>query len=136
MPGPHRAIRWRGAALPCERHDAVARSKALSNSAVTGERLPLKAMVAAHQEGGGGLAGLQLTREKMTAAVEAELGSLAECTELRYLEVGGNHLAAQGAAALTPALLRAIRAGDQDAVDEYSAPQRTAMLALSPDFGR
>jgi uncharacterized protein (DUF2336 family) len=38
--------------------------------------------------------------------------------------------------ALTPALLRAIRAGDQDAVDEYSAPQRTAMLALSPDFGR
>jgi uncharacterized protein (DUF2336 family) len=38
--------------------------------------------------------------------------------------------------ALTPALLRAIRAGDQDAVDEYSAPQRIAMLALSPDFGR
>lgn len=38
--------------------------------------------------------------------------------------------------ALTPALMRAIRLGDQDAVDEYSAPQRTAMLALSPDFGR
>lgn len=38
--------------------------------------------------------------------------------------------------ALTPALMRAIRDGDQDAVDEYSAPQRTAMLALSPDFGR
>ena len=38
--------------------------------------------------------------------------------------------------ALTPALMRAIRDGDQDAVDEYSAPQRTAMLALAADFGR
>ncbi len=38
--------------------------------------------------------------------------------------------------ALTPALLKAIRDGDDDAVDEYSAPQRTAMLALSPDFSR
>lgn len=38
--------------------------------------------------------------------------------------------------ALTPALMRAIRDGDQDAVDEYSAPQRTAMLALSQDFSR
>ena len=38
--------------------------------------------------------------------------------------------------ALTPALLRAIRDGDQDAVDEYSAPQLTAMLALSTDFSR
>lgn len=36
--------------------------------------------------------------------------------------------------ALTPALMRAIRAGDHEAVDEYSAPQRTAMLALSSDF--
>jgi uncharacterized protein (DUF2336 family) len=38
--------------------------------------------------------------------------------------------------ALTPALMRAIRDGDQDAVDEYSAPQRTAMLALAAEFGR
>lgn len=37
---------------------------------------------------------------------------------------------------LTPALLKAIREGDETAVDEYSAPQRTAMLALSRDFGR
>jgi uncharacterized protein (DUF2336 family) len=36
--------------------------------------------------------------------------------------------------ALTPALVRAIREGDEDAVDEYSAPQRAAMLALSSDF--
>ncbi len=38
--------------------------------------------------------------------------------------------------ALTPALLKAIRDGDEGAVDEYSAPQRAAMLALSRDFGR
>jgi uncharacterized protein (DUF2336 family) len=38
--------------------------------------------------------------------------------------------------ALTPALLRAIRDGDNDAVDEYSSPQRTAMLALSAEFSR
>ncbi len=36
--------------------------------------------------------------------------------------------------ALTPALIRAIRDGDEEAVDEYSAPQRAAMLALSTDF--
>jgi uncharacterized protein (DUF2336 family) len=36
--------------------------------------------------------------------------------------------------ALTPALVRAIREGDENAVDEYSAPQRAAMLALSSDF--
>ncbi len=36
--------------------------------------------------------------------------------------------------ALTPALMRAIRDGDEEAVDEYSAPQRAAMLALSSDF--
>ncbi len=36
--------------------------------------------------------------------------------------------------ALTPALMRAIREGDEDAVDEYSAPQRAAMLALSSEF--
>jgi len=36
--------------------------------------------------------------------------------------------------ALTPALVRAIREGDEEAVDEYSAPQRAAMLALSSDF--
>lgn len=38
--------------------------------------------------------------------------------------------------ALTPALLKAIREGDVDAIDEYSVPQRAAMLALSRDFGR
>jgi uncharacterized protein (DUF2336 family) len=36
--------------------------------------------------------------------------------------------------ALTPALVRAIREGDEEALDEYSAPQRAAMLALSSDF--
>jgi uncharacterized protein (DUF2336 family) len=38
--------------------------------------------------------------------------------------------------ALTPALLKAIREGDEDAFDEYSVPQRTAMLALARDFRR
>jgi uncharacterized protein (DUF2336 family) len=38
--------------------------------------------------------------------------------------------------ALTPALIQAIREGDEDAVDEYSAPQRAAMLALAGDYGR
>ena len=38
--------------------------------------------------------------------------------------------------ALTPALLKAIREGDEAAIDEYSTPQRAAMLALSRDFGR
>jgi uncharacterized protein (DUF2336 family) len=38
--------------------------------------------------------------------------------------------------ALTPALMRAIREGDDDSIDEYSSPQRTAMLAFSGDFGR
>jgi uncharacterized protein (DUF2336 family) len=37
--------------------------------------------------------------------------------------------------ALTPALIRAIREGDEDAMDEYSAPQRAAMLALASDYG-
>ncbi|WP_374656960.1 DUF2336 domain-containing protein [Phenylobacterium sp.] len=36
--------------------------------------------------------------------------------------------------ALTPALLRAIRDGDEDGADEYSTPQRAAMLAFSKDF--
>ncbi len=36
--------------------------------------------------------------------------------------------------ALTPALVRAIREGDTQGVDEYSAPQRAAMLALAGDF--
>jgi uncharacterized protein (DUF2336 family) len=36
--------------------------------------------------------------------------------------------------ALTPALIRAIREGDEEAVDEYSAPQRAAMLALAADY--
>jgi uncharacterized protein (DUF2336 family) len=38
--------------------------------------------------------------------------------------------------ALTPALMKAIRDGDEDAADEYSIPQRTAMLALAKEFGR
>ena len=38
--------------------------------------------------------------------------------------------------ALTPDLLRAIRDGDDTAVDEYSLPQRAAMLAFSKEFGR
>lgn len=38
--------------------------------------------------------------------------------------------------ALTPQLLQAIREGDLDGADEYSAPERTAMLALAENFGR
>lgn len=38
--------------------------------------------------------------------------------------------------ALTPALLQAIREGDEDSMGEYSAPQRAAMLALSKELGR
>jgi len=38
--------------------------------------------------------------------------------------------------ALTPALVQAIRDGDESAVDEYSAPQRAAMLAFSKEFRR
>ena len=38
--------------------------------------------------------------------------------------------------ALTPQLMRAIRDGDEEALDEYSVPQRAAMLALSDDFSR
>ncbi|NBB16601.1 DUF2336 domain-containing protein [Caulobacter sp. SLTY] len=38
--------------------------------------------------------------------------------------------------ALTPALMQAIRDGDDEAVDEFSAPQRAAMLALGRDFAR
>ena len=38
--------------------------------------------------------------------------------------------------ALTPALLKAIRDGDDQDLDEYSVPQRAAMLTLSGDFGR
>jgi len=38
--------------------------------------------------------------------------------------------------ALTPQLMRAIRGGDEEALDEYSVPQRAAMLALSDDFTR
>jgi uncharacterized protein (DUF2336 family) len=36
--------------------------------------------------------------------------------------------------ALTPALVRAIRERDEEALDEYSQPQRAAMLALASDF--
>ena len=36
--------------------------------------------------------------------------------------------------ALTPALVRAIREGDDSLLDEYSQPQRAAMLALAKDF--
>ena len=38
--------------------------------------------------------------------------------------------------ALTPSLIKAIRDGDSSELDEYSAPQRAAMLALSGDFNR
>jgi len=38
--------------------------------------------------------------------------------------------------ALTPELLRAIREGEEDLIDEYSAPERAAMLALAENFGR
>jgi len=38
--------------------------------------------------------------------------------------------------ALTPALLKAIKDGDEEGLDEFSIPQRAAMLALSADFGR
>jgi uncharacterized protein (DUF2336 family) len=38
--------------------------------------------------------------------------------------------------ALTPALLKAIREGDEGGLDEYSLPERAAMLALSSDFSR
>ena len=38
--------------------------------------------------------------------------------------------------ALTPALLRAIRDGEEDALDDFSAPERAAMLALSENLRR
>ena len=38
--------------------------------------------------------------------------------------------------ALTPALLRAIREGQEEPVDDYSTPQRAAMLVLSRDLAR
>ena len=38
--------------------------------------------------------------------------------------------------ALTPALLQAIRDGEEDAADEYSVPQKAALLAFSHDFTR
>ena len=38
--------------------------------------------------------------------------------------------------ALTPELLRAIREGEEDLIDEYSTPERAAMLALAENFGR
>jgi uncharacterized protein (DUF2336 family) len=38
--------------------------------------------------------------------------------------------------ALTPALMQAIRDGNEDSLDEYSVPQWAAMLALAEDFGR
>ncbi|MDQ1155380.1 DUF2336 domain-containing protein [Brevundimonas sp. SORGH_AS_0993] len=38
--------------------------------------------------------------------------------------------------ALTPTLLQAIRDGDEEAVDEYSAPARAAMMVLGEDFRR
>lgn len=38
--------------------------------------------------------------------------------------------------ALTPSLLRAIREGEDESIDEYSAPQRAAALALADNFGR
>jgi len=37
---------------------------------------------------------------------------------------------------LTPTLIRALRAGDDAEFDEFSVPQRAAMLALGRDFRR
>jgi uncharacterized protein (DUF2336 family) len=38
--------------------------------------------------------------------------------------------------ALTPTLLRAIREGEEALIDEYSTPERAALLALAENFGR
>jgi uncharacterized protein (DUF2336 family) len=38
--------------------------------------------------------------------------------------------------AMSPALMKAIREGDEEALDQYSAPERAAMMALAEDFGR
>ena len=38
--------------------------------------------------------------------------------------------------ALSPVLLKAIREGHDQALDEYSAPERAAMMALAENFGR
>lgn len=38
--------------------------------------------------------------------------------------------------ALSPQLLKAIRDGDSEGLDEYSAPERAAMMALAENFGR
>ncbi|MDP3299540.1 MAG: DUF2336 domain-containing protein, partial [Phenylobacterium sp.] len=38
--------------------------------------------------------------------------------------------------AMTPELLRAIREGDDSVIDEYSLPQRAAMLAFAKELGR
>lgn len=38
--------------------------------------------------------------------------------------------------ALTPALLKAIRDGENESLDEYSAPERAAIMALAENFGR
>ena len=38
--------------------------------------------------------------------------------------------------AMTPALLKAIRDGGDELIDEYSTPQRAALLALADDFDR
>ncbi|MDO9608936.1 MAG: DUF2336 domain-containing protein [Brevundimonas sp.] len=38
--------------------------------------------------------------------------------------------------ALTPSLLRAIREGEDEAIDEYSAPERAAMMVLTEDLKR
>lgn len=38
--------------------------------------------------------------------------------------------------ALTPELVRAIREGDEDGLDEHSTPQRAAMLVFAGDLGR
>lgn len=38
--------------------------------------------------------------------------------------------------ALTPALIQAIRDGEDDSMDEYSMPEWTAMIALAENFGR
>jgi uncharacterized protein (DUF2336 family) len=38
--------------------------------------------------------------------------------------------------ALTPVLLRAIRDGEEDGLDNYTTPERAAILALADSFSR
>jgi uncharacterized protein (DUF2336 family) len=78
------------------------------------------------EEGPGGVVAEELERVlttyEMTATDRAQ-------TVLRYWNWALS-------SALTPALVRAIRDGNGESIDEYSIPQWAAMLALAEDFGR